>query len=498
MAVFNWKIGDYVVSEQFDESKDIFETLESTEHPETIPDEEDKSDKDKALDDNKPQNPGLPSDYLFEIAAVNLMANAVNELGDDFKPNETQIDIGLHTFFEYFYWCKKTMCELYKFSSEELGDDADKVRAFIKQCHSISPEEYGRETGLLIREEWESVWEQKGKEFYKIYRKILGFYENDNNRAKPRPYELYRQMACCVSDQIETRLNLVKRTNHVYKYFPSSERELTCLMVLDSGVFGNYLITAIGKISEICSDIGSKFLSSNSIKDKSFNNAIKSMRKTITGFNSGASGGNTDPFRKYHGKQLGCFAILDTPNNKRFISFSGCFDARHKVIKAKTNFQKNKKDNLELQRNIRKMIRTHSELNGSTYARVTLGVLRYNYGASSSNYDFVITKNTKNTEYYKRRSLKKEIRRGIPIGELREQFSCCERKLFSRTYRINSGDCKLFTRHNPCPKCEPAIRDFVDRTHCKLKVYCLNPNYTSKKEILDDYPKLYNIKKLLK
>ena len=486
MVQIPWSYYGYEVKENFDE----------TIHPLEIQD----------------RQIGLPSDYLFEITAVTLMANAVDEYKGELTGQNKELDVGLNTFHEFFALSKRRMYELYLSSNENLEkpDDAEKVRQFIKVCQMIKPDDYGIAASDNLKKEWDNTWSQENELFRNSYTKIINYIKKEKHTEQP--YRLYQEMAALVSDQAKNRIELVKNTNKEHRYHPNKDQEITASMVLNNDQYKSYTSEAIEKIANHCGHVGSTYLCLKSINDQSFRDTIDEMKNSISNFGSGngnggnngsggsgdsggtgsndGNGGGNDPFKRYHGNEHGCYAIMDTPD-VRYYSFSSCFDARNKKILASLNFPADEVQyNKELWRNVKHLIKMlPCPKNKKIYARVNMGTLRYIKG-SKSNHIFTI-KNKR----YKIQSLKRTIRNGKDSDFIQKYYSCCERKIFTRTYGLKKIDCKLFSRHAPCEKCQPGIREFIDRTQCNLEVTCFNLN--PKIRIDDDYPKPYDISPLL-
>ena len=473
MADLKWTIGETTFEEHFDETeiKDHQEESKDDKTPDLIPQNDkekpnENTNKDNSEDD-VPLDEGLPSigECIFGFHTMALVAEAVKN-GDYNLKQPPQINLA--PAFNFVNAVKSLLVDINQtlstsISTSESKELAMQVSGFINVCRTNASNrtEINREA---IYNEYPLVFDTQS-EFRTLALDIVETLKLSIDYPEfSQPYKQYEKLAIMVSPEVMTkRRDVIRQTSFVQQYYPNNGEPLTCQMILNDELYFEYVNHMKDEVVNKCNSVGSIFLNINSINDSGFANAVNAMGK---GINAGHNG-NPSAFGDYFGKDnKRCFAIFDN-DGKRFISFSGVFDASNKRIIQYFGLDPMMTQWSQLESEIKQYIRVDPLLRKSKYANLNLKVITNN--SPQETLDSAI-----------KRSRTKD----------RREFSCCERKMISKTKPVSRGRCFMFTRHKPCSNCEISISDF-NRVAKLMKVYYLNE---SPKEIEDKTIHEYRIK----
>ncbi len=456
MASFKWKIGGTTFEEQFNED----EINESHAKPKALkfkkpisksgdlkPDEKDNKDN---SEEDLPLDEGLPSigDCIFGFHTMALVAEAVKN--KDYSLKEP-LEINIAPVFNYVNAVKRLLIDINQslsthISTGETSELAVQVSRFIDACRTNVTEHTEIDNDTFYND-YPLVFDSQSKcravAIDIVERVALAVSYPEFSQ----PYKQYEKIAVMVSPEIlAKRRSIIRQTSFVQQYYPSNGDPLTCQMILDDNMYFEYVNQMKYEIVNKCNDVGSNYLNLNSINDSGFANTVNAMGK---GINSGNKD-NPSAFGDYVGENnKRCFAIFDN-GSKRFISFSGVFDASNKRIIDYFGLDPMMTQWNALENAIKQYIRVDPLLKKAKYTKLNLNVITNNYPQETLD-SAIKRKRTKD----------------------RREFSCCERKMISKTNPVPYGRSYMFTRHKPCPNCEISISDF-NKIAKDMKVYYLN------------------------
>jgi hypothetical protein len=447
MITFTWKYGKepFLFEEMFDEQRDSDDILDHSREDNT--EENNKEDDFESEDRLK-----TPSKYLFDIHLLKLMKNAIST-------NEYNItNRDMHLYYEvvqkYLAYNKGILVSIAKTTHSETEDVnlRNNIYRFIDDCRI--------------------AW-RDGESFDEIRRDFPGFFgENSpyqdeiiaienyfsDRSHRTQPYYLYEKLVQKISPLMKERRQLVRMSKHIfsYTYMPQRHngRALTCQMILDDAYYLDFIEPANDHIASLTTETINAYLASSSIDEVSFKESVNHMVRHI---NSCDELGN-HMFGRFIGNKKGCFCIFDISSDE-YISLSGPFDITDSAIERYFGYSSDKKrSNKDLMDKINNIILADPTLHSSKYANLNLLTRRYPYTKGSG-----IPSNGETVE--------DAMKRRIDKNEIQGDYSCCERKIFSCINANNSGQCYMFTRHKPCPKCIPAIKEFLHTPGRQMRIF---------------------------
>ncbi len=407
------------------------------------------------------------SDCLLDLKALELMTQAVKS--HDYNVSDIEIRVGYEDARRFLAYSKSLLQKYY--SSSSSADDVppsarNQLIDFIDRCRSEWEKKAadGGTPGELDLDNYFTD-SQSSSLFYEDVQDIKEYYKNE--RRYP-PYYIFERMVSKISPLSKERRILVKMSKYAYRYSARQGEKnlLTCQMVLSDASYGSFSNAAKNEIVAFTEETINKYLSSSIGGDKGqdFNDAMNSM---ITCINSCDKAGNHN-FGQFIGKKQKCFGLFDV-NPERYISLSGPFDVTDNVIESYLQFDFSKQQsNKDLMRKIKDIIMKDPILSGSKYSNLIGQTCRYSYPGKK-------IPNGKET-------VSDAINRNVPPNEIGSDFTCCERKILAQVPATTGKICYLFTRHLPCPKCEPAIQEWINKTGCSLKIYYLHNDIITEKK----------------
>lgn len=468
MTDFLWKIGETVFKDSIDNSEkaiayrmykridglfDNNEILEKDNLKNTNNKNEDSFSDISKSDDDSSYNQ-LPSigECLFGFHSMALIAEAVEK--NNYNLDNNPIDVNLAPVFQFIPAIRKMITDMdlslsTSISNNEKGMVAKQTLDFIAACRKsisnqieINRDDLDKEYPLVFNDE-----SDLGKVALSIVEYVAMASETQD---LSQPYYLYEKLAVCVSPEIiKQRRKIIRQVSYANKYQPSRDGLFACQIVLNDEEYYKQINNSKPIFVSLCSNIGSQYLNMNTISDRNFAKVVDSMRKCIYKGYSNIGDGTTPPFSEYIDSKR-CFAIMDN-GNKRFISFSCAYDATvKKIINYFGINPSEQKVFADLEKDINRFIRVDPLLKKSKLAKLNLNVITNM--PPKQTLDMAINTN-------------REAKR--------KEFSCCERKMISKTSPIPNGKCYMFIRHKPCPNCQVSIARF-DRISKKVEVYYLN------------------------
>jgi hypothetical protein len=388
-----------------------------------------------------------PSDYLFDIHMTKLMREAVVKYNYDVS--ERNINLGYEQAQTFLAYNKGLLIELTRTVSQETDDDElrEQVFQFI---------DYWRDVWnghMQVEDVYEqmSTFYSDDSRFYEEAIAIRNYYEQEHHYP---PYYLFEKMVARISRLMVARRRLVRQVKYIYAYLPQNGQALTCQMILNDNYYRNFMERVRERVVVDVETAVNDYLSASSIDDSAF---IYSVKHMIDCINSCDNGGNHN-FGKYRVKKKGCFSLFDTGTD-RYASLSGPFDVTEPSIKSYFSFDKRKQDaNDNLIKKINSIILADSHLRGTKYANLTLYTKRFPYCGGP-----VIPNNGE--------TVQDAMNRRVLSSDIQSDYSCCERKIIPFVPNTFSGLGFMFARHEPCKKCRPALKNFLNQTRCDMRIY---------------------------
>lgn len=395
-----------------------------------------------------------PSDYLFDFHLLKLMKKTI--LNNEYNITNKEIHLYYDVIQKFLAYNKGILVFIDKIrNSENTNTDlCEDIFSFIDTCRNTMP---NTETFNEIRETFPKLFDENSSCYNEVIAIEEYFLNLNNNYYYKQPYYLYEKLVMKISPIIKERRQLVKMIKHILPYRPywrNNGMPLTCQMILnDDNYFG-----FIGQASSlIVSDVEktiNSYLAFTSITEDNFKDSVNHMINCI---NSCDKSGNHN-FGRFIGKKKGCFCLFDI-NTDEYISLSGPFDATDCIIVSYFGYDRNKiNSNNELMNKINNIILSDSTLSKSKYAKLNLLTKRYPYTTNSN-----ISSSGE--------TIDDAINQKIDKNEIQSDYSCCERKIFSYISATASGMCYMFVRHEPCKKCKPAIKDFLQTQGRQMRIF---------------------------
>ncbi len=466
MITFDFVYNDVHLEEKFDE------TLKEKEPTEIM-----QAEKSSA-------NIVQPSEYIFDIHLIKLMYDAVRNTDVNYTVNGKTL--GYSEVLKFLACNKGVLVEIerqreyeknrsnnedpnYRDNYEAEEHLFQEIYSYIEHCRRLWP---NRNTDSLDSikdgERFPFIYDPRGGfSFLYCAEAIKRVFQNP--KAKHQPYNYYNQLLQAIkSDTIDRRLKLNQLASYAKIYYNDKNGKLLCQVILDGHSFADYLMQMKNSIVRFCNKVIGLYLSSNSILDVQFSKSMSEMIKCI---NSCDKGGYHN-FGKYIGKNNKCFGLIFTDQDK-YVSLSGPFDVvDSKIKKYLTSEFVDSNSHKQLREKVKKCIMADSEFKTAIYSEMNLLTMRY------------LPQKKPHWQ-----SLDNAIDSNENPDDIIDDYSCCERKMFSKMHDYVHRYCYIFTRHEPCHKCKPAIMKFKkDNRKCALQIYTyLNDNVTP-----------YNLKELEK
>lgn len=418
------------------------------------------------------EDPPLPSEYLLDVYDVMRLYKTVLEnrfelanISSDFSSNKK-----MRNYIEY---SRAFLEELDSFRGEELENSelANIVTICIEEIRNRLNLDYEFDIfsddlfPVLIESRVDETQFRRLNAIYNNIGKLVGDYRSEQSEDKrdSTRHKLYYhldKLAEECSGQARRRREFVRRCSYYLRYSTYKNGHLTSQMILDNAEFYDYLDKVENSIAYSCSKTFSDFLNNDSASG--FGNVIDSFDGII---NSSENGGHI--FGDHNRKKKGCFAALQTPASL-YISLSGPFDATEK-IRNYMNFEESKiQSNESLRDKIVTYILSDPLFSNAIYSEMSFPMLRYFYNNERSNPIKCL---------YGPEALWKAINVGDAPANVMSSYSCCERKMFAKLNATIIGDSYLFTRHEPCYKCKPAIKDLiVNNPRMNLRIFHYDTN----------------------
>lgn len=433
MKRFTWTI-------QMGDGEEFTEDIDEIKHS------RDENDRNSSEDDALEYEEVSLSDMLLNIHAVYLMSRCVKN--NDYLPfiQEKEISVHLDAAQEFLAINKIMLDEIAEVSSKELKDEKEcrQVYDFIQMCrdnwHETDEVFYN---SIIQSESYQYFLQSENHNYLSYIDSIMSFHHINPKR---KPYYYFNLMALEVNyEVVEERYKLVRILSFVNHYYPTETDALTCQMVIQPQLFEDHLDMLEDEIINNCNDNISEYLSAYSVDDKGFIDSINKMIDCINSCKSGFSKYQRSirPHRQNDGAK--CFGLMDL-DNSRYVSLCGPFDAKDsKILKHLKFSDKLKTRYANLKSSLHKYILLHPEFNGSIYSEMNLNMKSY-----------------PRTGYIKTiQTLDKAIDKGVDSKTIQSEYSCCERKMFSKICTPVKGNCYLFTSLETCKKCRPAVKELI-------------------------------------
>lgn len=447
MITFTWKYGkeQILFEEIFDEHRyqnDISENSREQHSNENI--DEDDFESESRLKQ--------PSEYLFDIHLLKLMKNAVLE--NEYNITNKHIHLYYDVIQKFLAYNKGLLVKIDKITYSENKNIklCEQIFHLIDTCRTIWQT---GESFDVIRRESPELFEENNSYQGEILA-IENYFQDRNHRDQP--YYLYEKLVQNISPLMKERRQLVRMIKYISPYIhtlsPHGNKVLTCQMILQDDYYFEFIKQASELIVSDVTETINAYLALSSINEADFTN---SMEHIINCINFCDRFGNY-AFGRFRGKNKGCFCVFDIAAAE-YISLSGPFDVTDSTIESYFGYDQNKKrSNKDLMDKINNIILADPTFQNSKYVNLSLLTRRYPYTNSPN-----IPSNGE--------TVKDAIKRRIDKNEIQSDYSCCERKIFSRINAADLGQSYMFARHKPCQKCIPAIRRFLQVPGRQMKIF---------------------------
>jgi hypothetical protein len=389
-----------------------------------------------------------PSEYLFDIHLSKLMKNTISK--NEYNITNKVINLRYDLVQKYLAYNKGLLVEIDRTTQAEINENdlRYEIFQFIDYCRHI-----WRSGGSfnVIREEFPHLFDVNSPYLYEVINIENYFY---NNSHQSQPYYLYEKLVRGISPLMKERRQLVRMIKYISPYSSHSDNALTCQIILVDREYDSFINNARELIISDTTETINSYLASTAIDEEHFRNSVNHMLVCI---DSCDRGGNHN-FGRYRGRKKGCFSVFDI-NTDEYVSLSGPFDITDKTIDTYFGFDSDKKrSNSELLNRVKQIILADSFFKNSKYANLNLKTERYPYTNGPSIPSLGET-------------VQDAIKRSINSNEIQSDYSCCERKIFSFIPDNVLGQCYMFARHKPCPKCCPAIKKFLQIAGRQMKIF---------------------------
>ena len=445
MKTFTWKYGKETLSfkEVFDEHRYWDDGLKNSGERNF---EENISEDDYESENSLEQ----PSEYLFDIHLLKLMKSSISK--NEYNITNKDIHLGYDVVQEFLAYIKGLLVNIDKTTYSETADIDlhEYIFRFINACRTTWPES---ESFDGIRKEFSDFFDENSPYQDEVIAIENYFLDRSHRR---QPYYLYEKLVGKISPLMRERRQLVRMIKYIqpYKARAYNSEGLTCQMILNDDFYLDFIKQADNLIVSDATETINTYLAATSIDEADFRNSVDHMIDCI---NSCDKGGH-HLFGRFRSNNKGCFCVFDI-NTEEYISLSGPFDINNPIIEAYFGYDQNKKrSNKDLMTKINSIILADSVLQNSKYARLNLLTKRYPYTNGPS-----IPSDGE--------TVKDAIKRKIDKNEIQSGYSCCERKIFSFINDTDTGQCYMFVKHEPCQKCIPAIKRFLQNPRRQMRIF---------------------------
>lgn len=434
MAVFRWKI--YINNEArvFEEAFD----------PESYEQESDEISS---------------GSLLLNLHAAYLMRECVRNHNYESQIENQHISLYLDEYEEAIDFSKYILASIEHSKRQSLPNDNiyREIKDYIQMCR----DHWNDESSVFVeltndRERFPHVM----NELYVNHVSIINEKQRLNYNSQigeDQPYHQYYLLAKKANPSIfEERYKMMETFSYAKKYYPKKGEPLKCQMAIDDQDYNSFLDDASDSVIEFCQETTEFYLNVPSPESIPINDSITKLQECI---NKEVNGQRY--FRKYR-KENGCFGLLEGDKGT-YLALSGPFDVQDKDILNYLCFDPNKdKSNKDLQNNMNKLILNDPYFIKAIYSEMNKKVKRY---------PCVIPEKPPRT-ISSLQSLEDAMNASVDKGEIESDYSCCERKMFSKLNYPLNGSWAMFTRHKPCPKCVPAIKDVLNKNPgCSILIY---------------------------
>lgn len=424
MAVFRWKI--IINNEEI--------VFEETFNPESYEQESDEI---------------STGSTLLNLHAAYLMRECVRTHNYESHIEERHISLHLDEYEEAIDFSKYILARIESSKRQSLPNEdlCREIKEYIQMCR----DHWNDESSVFVeltndRERFPRVM----REYYINNVRIINEKQRDSDNSptgEEQPYHEYYSLAKKINPSlVEERYEMMKTVSYAKKYYPKKGEPLKCQVVIDDQAYTSFLDDASDSVIDYCQETTDFYLSVPKLESISINDSITKLQECINKERNG---------QRYFGKYRngkGCFGLLEGDKDT-YLALSGPFDVQDKDILNYLCFNPDKdRSNKDLQNNVNTLILNDPYFSKAIYSEMNKGVKRYPCTIPNSPRAITVLQ-----------SLEEAMNASVDKDEIKSDYSCCERKMFSKLNYTLSGSWAMFTRRAPCPKCIPAIKDVLNK-----------------------------------
>ena len=437
MAFFTWRL--------LESNGKIYEKIEKTnegvEESTVIRDEQDyelleENDENKEIIEDETEISHVIPDAVLCQEMRRLWSNSRADFSEESK---RKIDLLLQYNYlikEYVH-CRKKVLSAINETKAYKSEEANKyqlVDALIEDCRRrISSREF------FVK--YASLYNDVSLE--RILKRI-----EDKLEKGVVPYYWLEKLVKALDGTVAKRREIVKLLQDSVKYQPSREKPLTAQMIINSDLYESYTNMAKQVHIENTEDMMNCLESLSVEYPQSFQTRIEEMRGYIN--RCLEDGPNVYVLDGYCDAGKACYGLLQYGMNDYF-ALSGSFDFEEVEIRDYYRFKPSTLEKYEILKSNVTLFHTSCYPN-AVWAKMRLTTKRYPYPGEwgeripSEGETFSAAMIRSTDEAY--------------VKEVKQGFTCCERKIFEYLSGDSQGKVYLFSKYRPCKKCRPAIRKF--------------------------------------